>query len=228
MFVVLASGIGKRFKSETPKQFVKIGEETLLEKTLKAVVKLSTNLLVVTYPKGFKEVTQKITEKFTNVLKIRLVEGGATRRESVKKALESIEIDDEEIVAIHDGARLFIDPDRIKTCIEKTKEYGAAVLATPVSETVAVVENGVIKNVPNRKLLWSVKTPQCFKYAIIKKAHEFAEYDGIDATDDSSLVLKYHLSEVVVVEDFRFNIKVTYPEDMKIVTFIEKLLKNGG
>ena len=107
--------------------------------------------------------------------------------------------------------------------------HRAVGVAVPSSDTIAVVSDGVIANVPRRDSLVRCQTPQGFRLSVIRKAHELAAADprfgDLPATDDCGIVLRY-LPEVKVqiVPGSERNIKITYPRDLAIA---EALLRNG-
>ena len=135
--------------------------------------------------------------------------GGKTRFAGVKKALEKVT---GEIILIHDGARPFVTKKIITDCIAYAKEYGSAVCATPVTDTMASVYYGVITDVPKRETVYAIQTPQGFLAADIKKAYEIASNDGIPYTDDSSVYANY-IGLPHIFEGDRHNTKLTYRED---------------
>jgi len=91
----------------------------------------------------------------------------------------------------------------------------AAVVGVPVKDTVKCVKDGIIMATPDRRLLWSVQTPQVFEARIIKLAYRRAAEQGFLGTDDASLVEKMGV-KVVMVEGKYDNIKITTPEDITI------------
>ena len=101
-------------------------------------------------------------------------------------------------------------------------EYNAVGVAIPTTDTIIEVENGIIKNIPPRKKLMNIQTPQCFKLSLIQKAHELSKGDP-DFTDDCGLVVKYNLADIYIVNGDRNNFKITYPEDFYLA---EKLCNN--
>ncbi|MCP4217117.1 MAG: 2-C-methyl-D-erythritol 4-phosphate cytidylyltransferase, partial [bacterium] len=83
-------------------------------------------------------------------------------------------------------------------------------------------ENNLIKQVPDRKYLRRVQTPQAFQARVIREAHQSALQKGFSgATDDCSLVLNMNPVPIYVVEGSPSNIKITYPIDLHLA---EKIL----
>jgi len=143
-----------------------------------------------------------------------IVAGGAERQHSVLNGLLAMtEAGEDDLVLIHDGVRPFVSTRMLEDAAAAAREGGAAVVAVPVKDTVKVVRDGVIKETPAREQLWLAQTPQAFRYALIRAAHEEAAALGFLGTDDSSLIERQGGAVRIVPGDYR-NIKITTPEDM--------------
>jgi 2-C-methyl-D-erythritol 4-phosphate cytidylyltransferase len=141
----------------------------------------------------------------------RVVAGGATRAQSVWRGLQSLR-PTTEIVAVHDGVRPFVSPAEIDETVRSARENGAAILVSPVTDTIKLVEEGRVSATIDRMTLRRALTPQCFRYELLRRAFERANLDN-SITDESFLVEK--LGEpVVLVEGSTTNIKLTRPEDL--------------
>ena len=211
--IILASGTGKRYHSDIPKQFVKIAGKTVLEHTLDVFEKskfIDSVILVIT--PDYREMAEEILLKNNYSKIVKLLNGGETRKESSCIGISSIE-DEEANVIIHDCARPFLTERILKDCAEALKKYDAVDVAIPSADTIIKVKDEIIENIPERKYLMRGQTPQCFKLSLIKKAHELSKNDS-NFTDDCGLVVKYGLAEVYVVEGENENIKITYPSDI--------------
>ena len=214
--IILASGNGSRFGQNIPKQFYKIDGKTVLEYSIEAFQNHDKidEIIIVSNP-DFVEETTKLSKKYSKVTKI--VTGGETRQQSSYNGVYSID-DEKANVLIHDAARPFVSKIIIDNCIAALHRYKAVNVAIESSDTIVEVnENNLIKNIPVRKTLRRCQTPQCFDLNTIKLAHKLAKEDITNtATDDCSLVLRYKITDVYVVEGSSENIKVTYPEDIKL------------
>lgn len=155
--------------------------------------------------------------------KIRLVEGGKERQDSVYNGLRELS-PQTDIVVIHDGVRPFVPVNIIEKSITAAAKYKAVGVAVPVKDTIKVVDkNHTIKNTPDRKTLWAMQTPQSFTYDIIMRAYEKAMRDGFYGTDDTVLVERLGLP-VKIIEGAYENIKITTPED---IVFAETFISLG-
>jgi len=150
--------------------------------------------------------------------RVRVVEGGDSRQQSVQNALKSLR-PDTDLVAVHDAVRPFIDLETIHAVFDEAAATGAAIVAVPAVDTVKQVTRGtdhvkVRSTLPREKLVMA-QTPQVFRYEIIQKAFQSAMLDGFTGTDESSLVERLD-SEVNVVPGSDRNIKITKPGDMHL------------
>jgi 2-C-methyl-D-erythritol 4-phosphate cytidylyltransferase len=213
--IIVAAGSGKRFGSETPKQFLEVCGRPLIFHTLdqfEACSEIDRIILVI----SLRETPRflKIYRQFTYTKVIGFAQGGETRVESVWKGFSSIG-DPTEIVVVHDGARPLVTPQEISACVQKARETGAAILTAPVTDTIKEVVDGKIIQTIDRNKLRRALTPQCFRYEILEWAFENVDLSE-SATDESFLMEKLGI-EVSVVEGSARNIKVTTPEDLKLI-----------
>jgi len=209
--VVLAAGSGQRMGHGRNKMFIRIGNMSVLERTLTAFNQSGCfDHIVLVYRNDDKEKTENAAKRVLS-LPFTLVEGGSERQFSVENALRSIE--EANIVAVHDGARCFIKPEVIRACVEKACETGAAAAGVKTRDTIKVVDGDIIKETLDRSRLVNIQTPQVFRFELLKRAHEAAAADGFLGTDECGLVERIgHL--VSVVDAGYDNIKITTQEDI--------------
>ncbi len=84
-----------------------------------------------------------------------------------------------EIVLVHDAVRPFVTRALIDAVLRAAVETGAAVCARPIAETVKRVEDGLVRQTLDRRGLWAVQTPQGFRAALLREAHDKARRDGV-------------------------------------------------
>ena len=150
-----------------------------------------------------------------------LVAGGLTRQASVFNGLQSLPTD-VDFVIVHDGVRPFVTDEVIFACIEAADEWGAAVAAVPVKDTIKVASaDGFIEDTPDRDKLWAVQTPQAFRASVLMDAHAFAKREGVTATDDAMLVEQLGF-KVKIVSGSDFNLKITTPDDLIIAEALKR------
>jgi len=145
---------------------------------------------------------------------VTVIVGGETRQESVRKALAAVP-GSSELVLIHDAVRPFVSPELVARVAETASARGAACPAIPVSDTLRRVESDEFADTVDRQSVWAVQTPQAFRLAAIRQAHDRAAGDGIFATDDVELYQKYS-GQVALVRGDRANFKITDSGDWEL------------
>ena len=208
--VVPAAGNGTRMNSDKNKLLIRIGKDTIVEKTLDTFErnKYVDEIIVVT---NNDEIIRKVSKN------VAIVSGGSTRQESVYNGILNIK-DDDGIVLIHDAARPYITNDVIERVIEKTYLYKACIPAVNVKDTIKMIDKEYVDATLDRSKLISVQTPQGFRLKILKEAYQLKNIKF--ATDDASLVERLGYPVFVVEGDYN-NIKLTTIEDIKHARFIE-------
>ena len=147
--------------------------------------------------------------------RVRRVEGGDERGDSVRAALADLG-PDVDVVLVHDAARPLVTAAVIDRTIAAAARGDCVIAAIPVVDTVQEVDaGGRIVRTPDRGRLWLAQTPQAFPRDVIADACERAARDGFRATDDAALVARYG-REVRVVEGDSRNIKITVPADLAL------------
>lgn len=215
--LILASGEGKRAAASLPKQFVKIGDRTPVERCLdvfQSHPRIDSIVLVI-HPDFADWAAELVARNEFGKIE-RIVPGGKTRQESSGIGVLSVEDGEEEsLILIHDAVRPFVSRGLIDGCLEGLNIHDAVIPALPVSETLVTVDrNGKILTVPERSQLLRVQTPQGFRSSIIKKAHLLAGGKGdSDFTDDGGMVQSFRLASIQTIPGDPQNIKITYPED---------------
>lgn len=225
--IVLAAGNGKRMNTVISKQFLMLRDKPLLYHSLKAFNESSIDEIILVVKDEQIDYCREDIVKTYNFNKVsKIVAGGNERYDSVNQALSSI--DKADYVLIHDGARPLITKGYIDEVINHVTTYKACILATPVKDSIKVVDNkGYIKTAPERQTLWAAQTPQAFEFQEIKKAYsKFYEdtnrYNQI-ITDDAMIYETYLNKQVKIIEGSYQNIKITTSEDLIIAElFLDK------
>jgi 2-C-methyl-D-erythritol 4-phosphate cytidylyltransferase / 2-C-methyl-D-erythritol 2,4-cyclodiphosphate synthase len=207
--IVLAAGSSRRMGEN--KMFLTLGGKTVLERSLEAFRKSGCfSRVIITCRKDDMEQAGKIASEVLDIPYL-LVEGGAERQASVYNALVAAKGAD--VVAVHDGARCFIDPEVIVKCVEKAYETGSAAAGVRTKDTVKTFDGDYITGTIDREGLVNIQTPQVFGYELIMAAHKKAEKDGFVGTDECSLLERMGIL-ISFVEASYDNIKITTPEDI--------------
>jgi 2-C-methyl-D-erythritol 4-phosphate cytidylyltransferase len=149
----------------------------------------------------------------------RVVPGGATRADSVKRGLMAIRTATVEIVVVHDGVRPFVTVEEIDNTVAAAKADGAAILVAPVTDTIKEIGATSVLRTLDRGVLRRALTPQCFRYELLREAYQHADVSDPSLTDESALVEQLG-RPVSVVEGSARNIKITTAEDLAIAEAI--------
>lgn len=224
--IIVAAGKSSRMGGDKNKLYIDVNGIPVIARTLRVFEECSAvdEVVLVVNANDMDLCREAIVEKYRFDKVKHIVAGGTSRQESVRNGLNVLG-GATGIVIVHDGARPFVTCEQIKGSILASSEYGAAIVAVPVKDTIKVLDSqGFVSYTPGRDKLISVQTPQAFRYDLIIKAHEQAEKDGVTGTDDAVLVERLG-HKVGIVEGSYDNIKITTPEDLIIA---EKIFKGKG
>ena len=217
--VVPAAGIGSRMQADRPKQYLTIGSQTILEHTL---LKLAAHPAISRVVVALSPDDQYFNQlPLQNAPWLTIVDGGASRAESVNNALA--ELADNEWALVHDAARPCVSSIDISRLIERTdaKQFSGGILATPVRDTMkrACAENAypvVLRT--ERDNLWHALTPQLFRAGKLRTALAAALAAGAVVTDEAS-AMEFAGYTVELLDSDPANIKITRPADLPLAQF---------
>ncbi|WP_079525079.1 bifunctional 2-C-methyl-D-erythritol 4-phosphate cytidylyltransferase/2-C-methyl-D-erythritol 2,4-cyclodiphosphate synthase [Halobacillus hunanensis] len=210
--VILAAGQGKRMLAGKNKQFLMINDKPLIIHTLTVFVSdhHCKEIILVTNQRERDQMIELINS-YGSSSSVTFVNGGAERQDSVYEGLKSVRQTDLPVF-IHDGARPFVTHENLHKLAGVVRDKGAALLATPVTDTIKQKDQAQLWTL-DRSKLWAAQTPQAFDYELITEAHERAQRENYYGTDDASLVERLE-RQVEIVEGSYDNIKLTTPEDL--------------
>lgn len=216
--LILAGGVGTRSGEKIPKQFVEINRKPLIVYTLEKFQESnSVDGIVVTCVEDWIPRLEEYVREFNISKVLKVVKGGKNGLDSVKNGLNALSMcSDEDLVLIHDAVRPFVDVSSIEENIRVASQYGLALTAVDLLETLVYSEDGIVgEKVVDRDKLKRILTPQTFNYKLLKELY----------ADDSKLnPLKYpstfslYMStgaKVYCSKGSEKNIKITYPEDIQ-------------
>ena len=215
--IIAAAGQGKRLGSSVPKQYLKIGGEYVIAKTIKAFEDIDeVDYIFVVTNEDYTGTCAEIVESkgFSKVEGI--VPGGSRRQDSVYNALQEINARKPGVstVLIHDGARPFVEKEVILNVLEETENTGAAVACVAMKNSVRMMEaGGAASKSVDRTDYYSVQTPQGFRKSMLIEAYDMALDDNFEGTDDASIVERAGYDIAIVDGDYG-NIKITTKEDL--------------
>jgi len=210
-FVVVAGGTGSRMSTQTPKQFLPIKRRPVLLHTLDRLITADPDVvLTLVLPENQMDYWEALANKQGFRFPTNLVNGGDTRFQSVKNALDTLS--GKGLVAIHDGVRPFFRSSLVLEGFEKAAKKGSAIPVLEMrSSVIRITKDKIVPT--NRAQMRSVQTPQFFKLGQIKKAYKQKEKKNFtdDATVAAAAGIKLHL-----LEGNPENLKITTPLDLEL------------
>ena len=218
--LIPAAGSGRRMGSQRNKLLLTLLGKPLLSWTLAAAEASQqiTWIGIMGQPEDFPDF-EAILGDLSLTKPVKLIQGGATRQESVYNGLQSLPADADRVL-IHDGARCLATAQLFDRSANALLSCPGLIVAIPVKDTIKVVdEHRIVRDTPERRNLWAAQTPQGFEVQLLKKCHEEGRLKGWEVTDDAALFEKCGLP-VRIVEGEETNLKVTTPVDLALAEFI--------
>ena len=222
--LILAGGIGSRMGNvEKPKQFLHIGQKPIIVHTLeKFYVNSKIDRIVVLCPEQWVSYTRDLLKKYLAASdNINIIAGGATRNETIMNGIRFIaeqgELAEDTVVVTHDAVRPFVTHRIIEENIELAQAGYACDTVIPATDTIVESKDGqVISSIPDRSKYYQGQTPQSFRANRFKELYESLSEEEKAVLTDAAKVFVIKGEEVKLVQGETFNIKVTYPSDLKM------------
>jgi len=214
--VIVAGGKGLRAGGEIPKQFQPIGGKPILMITAEAFYNFDYRMrIVIVLPEEFRLFWEELCEKHNFRIPHSIVGGGVTRFHSVKNGLA--EIQEDEIVGIHDAARPFIPKEVIGRCYREASDFHCGVIPVIEEKNSVRILTAYESKALDRKKIRVVQTPQVFPANLLKNAYETPYRE--EFTDDASVAEDSGI-QIKLVEGDERNIKITTPLDLKFANYL--------
>ncbi len=218
--VIVAGGSGSRMQSALPKQFLMLGGEPIVARTINRFSEaLPGAEIVVVLPEAHIPLWENLRARF-DVAPHRIVAGGKERFHSVLNGINALS-SEVEYIAVHDGVRALVTKRLIIRAMLAVEEHDAVIPVVDVVDSYRRVEGDDSYIVP-RSELRIVQTPQIFKAQLLRDAYNVAFSPTF--TDDASVVEAFG-GHITLVEGERTNIKITTPEDITLAESFLNLLK---
>jgi 2-C-methyl-D-erythritol 4-phosphate cytidylyltransferase len=207
--LIVAAGSGERLGADRPKALVELAGRPLYEWSVLALqAAAGVDRIAVAAPPGHDLAADP---------EIVAVPGGATRSESVRRALAAAGPGDP--VLVHDAARPLLTAALVEAVVAALGEdpsAACAIAAVPVTDTIKRADaDRVVNTTLERSELWSVQTPQVFRRDVLERALDVPADELARATDDAWLVERIG-GKVIVVPAIDENLKVTTPLDLQL------------
>ncbi len=227
---VFAGGIGSRMgNSDTPKQYFELGTKPIIIHTIeKFFVNPKVDEILVLCPKAWIAPTRDMINKhLPESNNIHVIEGGSTRNGTLENALNYIEanftIGEDDIIVTHDAVRPFLTHRIISENIAAAAECGACDTAIPATDTIVEsIDGKTISSIPPRGNLYQGQTPQSFKIKLLRGVLNSLTEDEKAILTDACKIFTIKGKPVYIVEGEIYNIKITYPYDLKVANFLLK------
>lgn len=213
--IIVAGGSGRRMGGSLPKQFMMLGNEPILARSINRIHEaLPAAEIVVVLPKDHIELWKNIAARF-EVAEHKIACGGKERFHSVLNGLQALS-EEVEYIGIHDAVRPLVSKRLIIKLMLEAEKNAAVIPVVAPPDSYRKVE-GELSHIIDRSTLRIVQTPQVFQASVLRKAYE-QEFSPA-FTDDASVVeMAGH--KITLVEGERENIKITTPVDMTIAEAI--------
>ena len=210
--IIPAAGNSSRFGGSIPKQFLSLGEETVLEKSVNFFLEISSIKEVIVAINPNEHLIK--SQSFYNDARVRFVEGGSTRSESVLNALEEVD-QSIEIIVIHDAARPWLRRSHFEDLLHQlTNDQSAAGIfpVIPATDSLRMKKGEDLIPVEREQFL-HVQTPQIFYCDSLKEAFNKLKKEDLHMSDESQ-VMEHAGFKLLAVPGERSNIKITYTDDI--------------
>lgn len=227
---VFAGGIGSRMgNSDTPKQYLELGSKPVIIHTIeKFFVNDRIDEILVLCPQAWVAHTIDLIKKhLPDGKKISVIPGGSTRNGTLENAIafinENCETDENTVIVTHDAVRPFVTHRIIEENVEAALKYGACDTVIPATDTIVESESGkMITSIPDRKKMFQGQTPQSFRLKELERVLSSLTENEKAILTDACKIFSIKNKDVYMVEGEVFNIKITYPYDMKVARTLLK------
>lgn len=211
--ILLIAGNSTRYGQNRNKNFEIIDKKPVIFYSLAAFEENEyIDDIIIGSKKKEKSRIEKILKEEKIKKPIKIIEGGASRQETVYHCIQNTKAD---FVLIHDGARPLLKQQYISQCIESMKEWKGVTIGVPSKDTIKITnEEGIVIQTTKRNHTWAVQTPQCFERKTLLRMHE--KYKQEKVTDDCMLLEKEGEKIKIIKGDYT-NIKITTYEDLKTI-----------
>lgn len=226
--LVPAAGRGERLGPGTPKALREIAGVPMLVHAVHALAASpAVDLVVIAAPESEVEHVSGLVGRSTFNAEVSVVSGGATRQESVARALITLP-DDVDVVLVHDAARPLVPVEMVTAVVASVREGHPCVIpCLSVADTIKEVDaHDMVVRTVDREVLRAVQTPQGFDRVVLQQVHADADPDNA-LTDDAGLVEAKGIP-VHVIAGHAEALKITRPFDITIAEAIIAKRRSSG
>ena len=208
--IIPSGGSGVRMGADLPKQYIKLGNKTILQHTIEALAK-HVDYIVLGISYDYRIIVEDMLQTMGLADRVYLTLAGKKRFDTVQRALRVVP--DGALVGIHDAVRPFVSSKVVDKCYEEAQRVGAAVPVLELTESLRYLpdEGKQPSQAVDRSLYRLVRTPQVFWSERIKEAYQQPFQESF--TDDCSVYDQLY-SDLALVPDTTENIKITTPDQL--------------
>jgi 2-C-methyl-D-erythritol 4-phosphate cytidylyltransferase len=221
--ILLAAGRSSRFKDKEKKPYADLDGRAVWLRSLElfSIREDVGQILIVISPEDKDLFERRYRANVAFLSNAKVVMGGAERHDSVTKAL-ALCSPDCDYIAVHDAARPCVTRELIEAVFTEAQKTGAAILATPVHDTIKRAGEGdaIVETLP-RDRLWLAQTPQVFSRPLLLEAYAQKSKVPGAITDDAQLVENVG-GKVSLVKSDLSNLKITTRQDLLLASAILK------
>ena len=228
---ILAGGKGTRMGIDKPKQFLMLGNKPIIIHTIEKflVCDRIDKVFVGVHP-DWVDYTEDLIGRYIHTDKaLSIVPGGKDRNGTIFNIVDQIESEygenDSHIIVTHDSVRPFVTHRIIEENVKYAKEFGATDTVIPATDTIVTsTDHQCITEIPDRSLMYQGQTPQSFHAKKLRELYEGLTREEKEILTDACKILVLKGEKVHLVEGEVFNIKITYPYDIRVA----KSILGGG
>lgn len=222
--VILAGGTGKRMGNvKLPKQFLEIQHIPVIILTIQNILKtqLFDEILIVIHADWQDYLKELLLNYHVDTTHLAIIEGGKERLNSIENALDFLKgvASAKDIIVFCDAVRPFVTHSILYNAVEETKKYGATVAVCPVKDTMMVVKNDVVTDMPPRTTLFHGQAPDSFEFKLI--------YDSVKKLTPSQRQIITGTAQICQLNDIPIHTFMGDERNIKITTIMDMFLANA-
>jgi len=214
LVIVPAAGSGSRFGGDLPKQFQPLAGKPVIQHVVERFL-FHSDVVRIVVPVS-EELVDVVSKSSGD--RVMFIAGGQTRQQSVINSFRAAG-DGFDLVAVHDAVRPFFADATFRATLDAAAEFGAALPAIPVADTIHATHGDLIDVTLDRGALVLAQTPQCFRHEVLRDVLTRAESEKEEGTDEAGLAARFGF-QVKVVPGDSINFKITRPDDLVLAEAI--------
>lgn len=220
--VILAGGVGKRMGQEIPKQFIQLRDVPIIIRTIRCFLSCHSfrSVVIAIHPEWNDFFLEILANHEIDTKRILVVPGGEERYDSILNALRAIRqnfpVDESDVVVIHDAVRPFVSLNLLENSIAASMKYGACVATVPATDTMLVVKEGMVVDVPRRSELYNGQAPDSVRLMDLERAIDSLTNEEKKMITGTAQICVLKGIPVRAIPGEYSNIKITTPHDLEV------------